>query len=117
MADGNRRSPPKGYDLDGVVTKGYLPGPHDVIITGRSYEEAAQTYRYLHKQGLFVPVYFNPVPHNLKTLEGSAYWKADMIFKLGIQDFFEDDPRQFTLIADRLKADYNLIITLVLVSP
>ena len=40
-----------GYDFDGVVTAGKRPKPDDIIITGRSFEEAAETYNYLHKKG------------------------------------------------------------------
>jgi hypothetical protein len=43
------------YDIDGVINlggdyKGLRPGPNDIIITGRSYEEADYTWAWLHRR-------------------------------------------------------------------
>ena len=66
----------KGYDFDGVITKGILPGPGDVIITGRSCSQAdaERTHRDMIRYGLSdcgpetghavrvraIPIYFMP---------------------------------------------------------
>lgn len=88
-----------GFDIDGVITVGIRPAPGDVIITGRSYEEAPETLRYLQSIGLGeFPVYFNPSPFADKTREGSGTWKAHMIYMLQVTTFFEDDPVQAKVI-------------------
>jgi hypothetical protein len=92
-----------GYDLDGVITKGIKPKRRDVIITGRSYEEAAETYSYLFRSGIFNAVYFNPVPFDEKTLENSAKWKAQMSQRLLVNIFFEDDERQAKIMREVLE--------------
>ena len=88
-----------GYDIDGVIIGGGIkPNAEDVIITGRSYEEAPETLYELKQRGIFNAVYFNPTSFQRKTLEGAAKWKAKMINELQITDFWEDDPRQISII-------------------
>ena len=53
-----------GFDIDGVIhlgngVCGVRPGPNDVIITGRSYEEEPETKAFLHKHGIKNHVYKN----------------------------------------------------------
>jgi hypothetical protein len=87
-----------GYDLDGVITAGLVPTSDDVVITGRSFEEAPETYKMLRDMGIFNAVYFNPVPFGGKTLENSGDWKAQMAKQLNVAKFFEDDIRQMEII-------------------
>lgn len=87
------------YDLDGVISIGLTPRPEDIIITGRSYEEAPETYRYLHKRGIYNAVYFSPVVFEKKTREISGIHKGTIInylMKSGnhIEKHFEDDEVQ-----------------------
>ena len=99
-----------GFDIDGVITEGVIPTPDGVVITGRSYETAPETYHMLHKKGIFNPVYFNPVAYGGTSLENSALWKAEVINRVGISKFYEDDPRQYDII----KANVNSMVELVI---
>ena len=63
-----------GFDIDGVIHLGngicgVRPGPNDVIITGRSYEEEPETKAFLLRNGIKNKVYFNPLPFNDKGRE------------------------------------------------
>ena len=90
---------PRGYDIDGVITEGCVPrDKSDVIITGRSYEEAMVTYNMLRRKGIFNAVYLNPVDFDSKTIENSGEWKGKMAKLLGVTTFYEDDPRQAEII-------------------
>lgn len=92
-----------GFDCDGVLTIGLTPSSiDDVIITGRSYEEATETLEYLRNRGIRNQVFFNPIPFVDKTRASSGQWKAKMIKVLGIKRFFEDDEIQ---IAEILKVN------------
>lgn len=87
------------YDLDGVISIGLTPRPEDIIITGRSYEEAPETYKYLHSRGIFNAVYFSPVVFNNKTRIISGTHKATILEYLisagnKIAIHFEDDEIQ-----------------------
>ena len=92
-----------GFDCDGVLTIGLTPSSiDDVIITGRSYEEANETLEYLRSRGIRNQVFFNPIKFEDKTRTSSGQWKAKMIKVLGIERFFEDDEIQ---IAEILKVN------------
>ena len=90
-----------GFDIDGVISVGIYPGPNDVIITGRSYEEREETIDFLRGRGIMNDVYFNPIPFNKKTRQKSGIHKACMIQKLNPVIFFEDDPIQWEIIEER----------------
>lgn len=92
-----------GFDVDGVITTGINPGPNDVIITGRSYHMAGETFKILHSRNIFNPVYFNPEHRSTCTRQISGEWKAQVInsFKGTIYRFFEDDPIQWEIIESR----------------
>lgn len=97
------------FDIDGViylgpVFGGLYPGPNDVIITGRSFEEAPETLRMLESKGITNKVYFNPLPFDEKTRHSSGVHKARVINELGnIALHFEDDPIQMEAIIDNTK--------------
>lgn len=87
------------FDLDGVVTIGIYPGPNDVLITGRSFEEARETYTMLRQRGINNPVFFNPRPFDKKDRKSSGTHKGQTIRQLiqnGVQihTHFEDDEIQ-----------------------
>ena len=99
----------KGYDIDGVITKGIRPANDSVIITGRSYEEAPETYEMLRKLGIFNAVYFNPVVFNKKSRELAGDWKAKMINILGVEIFYEDSFLQADIIKKKTTCKLILI--------
>ena len=73
-----------GFDIDGVIHLGngicgIRPGPKDVIITGRSYEEEPETKAFLLKHGIKNNVYFNPLPFDEKGRESSGIHKANTL--------------------------------------
>jgi hypothetical protein len=96
------------FDIDGVIyiRKGLIgvrPGPDDVIITGRSFEEEAETRQMLHDAGIHNPVFFNPLKFDQKSRAGSGVHKANTLNRLkddgyDIQIHFEDDPIQIAEI-------------------
>jgi len=92
------------FDIDGVIfmrkgLMGVRPGPKDVIITGRSEEEAEETKKMLREHGITNHVFFNPLPFNEKSRASSGIHKAEVLNKLkkaGVEVaiHFEDDPVQ-----------------------
>ena len=87
-----------GFDIDGVISIGIYPGPNDIIITGRSFEEEEETTIFLKNRGISNKVYFNPIPFDEKTRESSGIHKAIKIKELKPEFFFEDDPIQWDII-------------------
>lgn len=92
------------FDIDGVIyirkgLMGVRPGPDDIIITGRSYEEEVETRKMLLEAGIKNPVFFNPLKFDHKSRAGSGVHKANILNKLkadgnDVQIHFEDDPIQ-----------------------
>jgi hypothetical protein len=92
------------FDIDGVIFMGeydgIYPGKNDVIITGRSEEEIAETEMMLWSKNIKNDLYLNKIPFNMKTRESSGWHKGNTINMLrdnGIADIqchFEDDPIQ-----------------------
>jgi hypothetical protein len=88
----------KGFDLDGVITIGIFPGPDDVIISGRSVDEALDTLLALRALGIKNQVFFSPVEVVEKNETRSGTFKARVIRRLGITQFFEDSYEQAAII-------------------
>lgn|SRR5574343_210598 len=98
------------FDIDGVIfispeVGGVHPGPNDVIITGRSFEEQPETERMLHRRGIYNNVLYNPLPFDQKTRETSGHHKARCI--KGLQDVgyevvchYDDDEIQAAIIRE-----------------
>jgi len=77
----------KAYDYDGVVTTGMKIEKGAPIITGRTIDEIEKVNEKTRKNH---PVYFNPISLNEKTIKKEIEWKAQMINKLRIEEYFED---------------------------
>ncbi len=86
-----------GYDIDGVlIPQKVRPQKPYIIITGRKYEEWDRTIKQI---GTEAPIYMRPYgEHGDQLLAGK--WKAEMINKLGIKIFYEDDPVQIKIIQE-----------------
>lgn len=84
----------KGYDIDGVITAGIVPERNAVIVTGRSYEQSAETYAMLRARGIHNAVFFSPMFFHERNLSQSGKWKAFVIGLLGITEFYEDSEEQ-----------------------
>lgn len=86
------------FDIDGVITVGIYPGPDDIIITGRSFEEEEETLTMLRGRGIWNKVYFNSIKFDDKTRLSSGKHKANIINVLQPCLHFEDDPIQWEVI-------------------
>lgn len=106
------------YDFDGVINMGKYdglrPGPNDIIITGRSYEEKAETLALLKAKDIHNKVYFNSRPFDMKTRISSGrhkaltlYYLEEMGCRFGIH--FDDDPIQIAEIK-RLMPHINCVL-------
>jgi hypothetical protein len=104
------------FDIDGVIDLGdlggFYPGPDDVIITGRSYQESKETYEMLEEKGIKNHVFFNPIRKKDKTRQTSGIHKGNVIKSLkswGIPHGFhaEDDAIQ---IEEILRIDPSIRI-------
>ena len=107
------------FDFDGVVSVGVYPGPDDIIITGRTIEEAAIVAAYLTPREIFCPVYFNPITladrttgtDRSRTCSGNH--KAAIISMLKengvpIGNVFEDDILQLDILR-KIHPDLNYV--------
>ena len=79
----------RAYDYDGVVKGNVKPEDGAPVITGRSIDEIEKVDEKTRKNH---PVYFNPIGLNEKTLEREIEWKAYMINRLKVEEYFEDLP-------------------------
>ena len=74
---------PNSFDIDGVIYMGeyggVYPGPSDIIITGRSFEEEVATQQMLEKKGITNPVFYNKLPFDKKTRKSSGEHKARVL--------------------------------------
>lgn len=106
------------FDIDGVIYMGkyggVFPGPHDIIITGRSKEEEPETSAMLLSKGISNNVYMNPTPFDSKSREDSGRHKGRTLFYLeqtgmrfGIH--FEDDPVQAEII-QKMMPHINVVL-------
>tara|TARA_R110002012_G_C11514684_1_gene598815 strand:+ start:24 stop:410 length:387 start_codon:yes stop_codon:yes gene_type:complete len=95
------------FDIDGVICMGdwvgVRPSPCDVIITGRSFEEADETDDFLQSHNITNRVYYNPVKFEDKTRASSGEHKARIIKQLqergeNVRCHFEDDEVQAQVI-------------------
>lgn len=78
-----------GYDIDGVLTNGFIREKPYVLITGRTinqWEDTIYDFGHLH-----CPVYLRPfgLPEDQKA---AAEWKMNMINWIGLDKYYEDNP-------------------------
>lgn len=107
----NQRQTINSYDIDGVITIGITPRPEDIIITGRSFQEAPETLEYLHSRGIYNQVFFNPEKYSEKTRESSGRHKANILAQFYdiVEKHFEDDEIQKAEIEKLLDTPVVLI--------
>ena len=93
------------FDIDGVIWNGedipgLIPGPNDIIITGRSFEEAEVTDAMLQSRGIYNKVFYHQVLFKKKTRELSGKHKANIlkVYAAEIAFHYEDDPIQADII-------------------
>jgi hypothetical protein len=99
----------QSFDLDGVIfINGNIPGlrptVHDIIITGRSFEEAEGTYWALKNVGIDNRVYFNRLLFDEKTRITSGQHKGRTLRTLiseghNIVCHYDDDEIQIAEIS------------------
>jgi hypothetical protein len=99
------------FDIDGVITVGLYPGPDDVIITGRSFEEAPETYAMLRNKGINNAVFFNSLPFDVKCRKTSGFHKGltiERLIRSGVEVaiHFEDDEIQKKEIENHLETAF-----------
>jgi hypothetical protein len=112
--------PISSFDCDGVIfikkDIGVYPGPNDIIVTGRSFEEKHETEAMLKKRGIKNPVFFNPLEYDLKTRISSGEHKARTLNALiaggvTIKCHYEDDLIQADII-NRLCPEVPVVLLL-----
>lgn len=88
----------RGYDCDGVlVPRKVDPRGRFVVISGRQYTEWSRTVAEL---GTHAPIYLRPFGQ-YGDRQAAGEWKAQIILALGVQEFFEDDDYQASIIRER----------------
>jgi hypothetical protein len=107
------------FDIDGVIYfgedfTGVRPGTEDVIITGRSFTQKAETESMLHSRGIYNSVMYNPITRDdiRYCREESGRHKARCILELkkyfDVGLHFEDDPVQIEEIK-KVHPELNII--------
>jgi len=76
----------RGYDIDGVLSKGIIPIEPYVVISGRHRKQWSKTIKLI---GTNAPIYLRP-SHDIPT----GIWKGNMIKLLGVTEFYEDTKHQ-----------------------
>lgn len=108
-----------GYDFDGVVSIGLHPTDQDIIITGRSFDEAHIVNKILRERNINCAVYYNPIrtidreTGTEKSRKCSGKHKAEIIYLLKcngviLDKFFEDDELQIKVIKN-MHRDLNIV--------
>ncbi len=101
----------KGYDFNGVVDTGeYRPGAEDVIITGNTIPLALGVLQWLREHNINCPVYFMPDDKGALKPRAVAVWKSEMVRRLKLQVFYEDQPIQAEIIQESCP-DCKVILT------
>ena len=76
----------RGYDIDGVLSKGIVPIQPYVVISGRHRKKWNETIKLI---GTNAPIYLRPT-YDVPT----GIWKGQMIKDLGVTEFYEDTKHQ-----------------------
>lgn len=91
----------RGFDFNGVVDTGrpgLQPTEEDVIITGNTF--IMQVYDYLDTHSIRCAVYFPPDKRMSGNRNAVAVWKSEMIRRLRLDTFYEDDTQQWEILKD-----------------
>ena len=89
-----------GWDFNGVVDTGqFIPEAGDVIITGNTIPMAKSVIVWLLEHNIFCAVYFMPYLDGANNILIVAIWKVEMIQKLKVTKFYEDNATQFEIIS------------------
>ena len=89
----------RGFDFDGVVSTGNKrPSIDDCIITGNTYVESV--LNQLELLEIKCAVYFPPDKRMSGNTNAVAVWKSEMIRRLQLEEFYEDDIIQYGIIKD-----------------
>lgn len=90
-----------GYDFNGVVDlkrPGLRPTIEDVIITGNTY--VPEVLNWLDREMVRCAVYFMPPTTVTKDHRyAAAVWKSEMIRRLNLDKFYDNDQRTCEIIA------------------
>lgn len=86
----------RGYDIDGVLTKGVQPVAPAVAISGRVIEGYDDFVKHIAQN---FPVYIRY--NGNMDAHDAAYFKAMMINWLNVEEFYEDDQVQIDIIKQR----------------
>lgn len=81
-----------GYDFNGVVDTdrpGLRPTIEDVIITGNTHVKGVLDW--LQERSIQCAVYFLPDRQADRNRYAAAVWKSEMIRRLRLDKFYEDD--------------------------
>jgi len=88
-----------GWDFNGVIdTEKFIPEVGDVIITGNTIPIADGTLSWLKKHNIQCPVYFMPYLEGANNILIAAIWKVEMIQKLNLTKFYENNATQYEII-------------------
>jgi hypothetical protein len=97
------------FDFDGVVSIGVHPGPGDIIVTGRSFEEAREVNRLLTDRGIFCAVYFNPIRLSERTTGTDKSRTSGGLHKAAIISMFKEN----RVMVNRVFEDDELQVTII----
>lgn len=100
MIEGKVIRPSIGLDFDGVVSAGFPVPEGAVIITGRTIEEAAKTFREMADLGVWAPVFFNTCDFKAKSDHESGSHKAKIVQLLDLREFVDDNPAQAAIVKE-----------------
>lgn len=93
----------KGYDIDGVLSTGkFMPTAEDVILSARGYDSYQRTIEHLKSWGITEYKYIFLAPYKHEWISGKDWiggaFKAEIINRIGITEFYEDNPMQIDVI-------------------
>ena len=88
-----------GFDFNGIVDTGkFIPSIEDVIITGNTIPMADSVLSWLKEHNIQCAVYFMPYLDGANNILIAAIWKVEMIQKLKLDKFYEDNVTQYEII-------------------
>lgn len=92
-----------GFDIDGVISSDFQFPPNSVVISGRTFYEYDDFCKKLAQE---VPVYIRGSGIFGDRIDAGNF-KSEMINRLGVTEFHEDDPIQINII--RLNTNVRII--------